>query len=171
MAELVEDPVMRQRYRLTREGDVLRNELWAEPGASVPEHFHPQVEERFEVLEGEFTFKVDGEKRRAGPGDRLVVEAGARHAFENTGQGVARFVADIEPALDMQGFFEDSAALSRAGMFARPGIPKGLRGLLASAEFAERYSKTTVMTFPPRAVQKILFPPLARLARRRSKSA
>jgi quercetin dioxygenase-like cupin family protein len=164
-AELVVDPVMRQRYRLWQEGDVLHNEVSAEPGAGVPEHFHPRIEERFEVLEGEFTFTVDGEERMAGPGDRLVVEAGARHRFENSGRGVGRLVAEIEPALDMREFFEESAALARAGVFARPGLPKP-RGLPAAADFALRYRDTTVMTFPPRLLQRLLFPPLARLCRR-----
>jgi quercetin dioxygenase-like cupin family protein len=170
-AEVIEDPVMRQRYRLSREGDVLRLELWADPGARVPEHMHPQIEERFEVREGEFVFKVGGQKRRAGPGERLVVEAGVRHAFENPGPRVAHFVTEIEPALDMQDFFEESAALARAGMFARPGIPRGIRGALAAAEFAERYRDTYRQTFPPRALQRILFPPLARLERRRRRRA
>ena len=134
----------------------------------MPEHLHPQIEERFEVLEGEFVFKVGGRKRRAGPGERLVAEPGVPHAFENAGQGVAHFVAEIEPALDMQELFEESAALAREGMFLRPGIPKGLRGLLAAAEFAERYRETYRQTFPPQAIQRILFPPLARLERRRS---
>ena len=165
-AEPIEDPVMRQRYRLSREGDVLRNELEAEPGAGVPEHFHPRIEERCEILAGDWRFWVDGEERRAGPGDRLTVPAGARHRFEHVGDGVGRFVAEIEPALDMEGFFEESAALSRAGMFARPGMPS-LRGLLPATEFAERYSETTVMTFPPRIVQRLFFGPLARLERSR----
>jgi quercetin dioxygenase-like cupin family protein len=166
-AQLVEDPVMRQRYRFSREGDVLRLELWADAGAGVPVHLHPQIEERFEVLEGQFTFRAGREKRHAGPGDRLVVEAGVPHAFKNTGPGIGRFVAEIEPALNMQEFLEDSAALARAGMFLRPGIPKGLRGLLAAAEFAERYGDIYQQTFPPPVLQRMLLPPLARLARRR----
>src|SRR5215210_3290649 len=113
-AEAIEDPVMRQRYRLTREGDVLRNELEAEPGAGVPEHLHPRIEERFEIVEGDWRFWVDGEEQRAGPGDRLVVPPGKRHRFRNVGQGVGRLVAEIEPALNMEGFFQESAALARA---------------------------------------------------------
>ena len=171
MAErVIEDPVMRQTYRLSQQGDVLRNELTAEPGSWVPEHFHPAVEERFEVLEGEFTFKVDGKKRRAVTGDRLVVAPGARHMFRNTGKGAGRFVAEIEPATSMPEFFEESAAMAREGLFMRPGIPKGLRGLLAAADFAERHREITVMTFPPQPVQRILFPRLARLARRRGRA-
>jgi quercetin dioxygenase-like cupin family protein len=162
---LVEDPVMRQRYRFSHEGDVLRLELWADPGARVPEHFHPQIEERFEVREGTFIFKVNGRKHPAGPGERLVVEAGTRHAFENAGPSVGHFVAEVRPALDVQALFEESAALARAGMFMRPGVPKGLRGLLAAAELAERYHDIYRQTFPPQVLQRILLPPVARIAR------
>lgn len=172
MAErLIEDPVLRQRYRLTREGDVLRLELWAEPGARAPAHFHPRLEERIEVQEGEFTFRLGREKKRLGPGERVVVEPGVRHSFANTGGGVARFTAEIEPALTMEEFFEGSAALARAGRFMRPGIPKGVRGLLEASEFAERHRETTVMAMPPPVLQPILLPPLARLARRRTRGA
>jgi quercetin dioxygenase-like cupin family protein len=168
-AELVEDPALRQRYRLTQEGDVLRNELWAEPGARVPDHYHPQIEERFEVVDGEFTFEVNGKKQRAVPGDRLVVPAGARHSFANTGSGVSHFVAEIEPALTMKQFFEDSAALGRAGKFRGPGVPKGLGGLLAGAELLDRYRDIMVVTSPPPSLQRILNPLLARIERRRQR--
>ena len=167
LADVIHDPVLGQRYRLTREGDVLRNELTADPGSEVPEHFHPHIEERFEILEGEWSFRVNGEDRRAGPGDGLLVPAGARHKFANVGSEVARLIAEIEPAMDMEGFFAESAELARAGMFGRPGVPKGLRGALAASEFAERYSDTTVMLFPPRPVQRLAFPLLARIERRR----
>ena len=170
-ADLVEDPVLRQRYRLTEEGNVLRVEVWADPGARAPDHFHPHIEERFEVLEGEVTFRVEGEKRKAGPGEQLVVAPGVRHGFQNDGDAVAYFAADVDPASNMKRFFEESAALSRAGRFLRPGIPKGIRGTLEASEFAERHSGDTVMSFPPRFVQRLLYPPLARLARRRSKRA
>lgn len=162
---------MRQRYRFSREGDVLRLQLWADPGAYVPEHLHPTIEERFHVREGEFTFKVDGRKHRAGPGERLAVAPGHRHSFKNTGEGVAHFEAEIEPALEMQALFEESVALAQAGTFMRPGIPKGLRGLLAATEFAERYSDIYRQTFPPAPIQRVLFPRLARLQHRRQEKA
>ena len=158
---------MRQRYRFERDGDVLRLGLWADPGARVPRHFHPPLEERFEVREGEFTFTVGRRKQRAGPGERLVVPPGVPHAFANTGPRVAHFVAEIEPAFEMQQLFEDSAALARAGMFLAPGIPKGVRGLLAAAEFADRYRDIYRQTFPP----PFLVAPFARLERRRRRRA
>ena len=162
----MEDPVLRMRYRLTREGNVLRNELWADPGAKTPVHLHPAIEERFEVLEGDFIFTAGGEKQRAGPGDRVVVPAGVRHAFENTGRGVGHFVCEIEPAGDMKAFFEESAALGRAGKYTPRGMPAP-GGVLDMVDFADRHLGDTVMAFPPAPVQRLLYPPLARLARRR----
>ena len=165
--QIVEDPVLRMRYLLTVEGNVLRNELWADPGAKTPLHFHPALEERFHILDGDFVFTAGKEKRRAGPGDRVVVPAGVRHAFENVGQEEAHFVCEIEPASDMKGFFEDSAALGRAGKYTPRGMPAP-GGVLDMVDFADRYMHTTVLTFPPPPVQRLVYPPLARLARRRS---
>jgi mannose-6-phosphate isomerase-like protein (cupin superfamily) len=166
--ELVEDPVLRQRYRFSRDADLLRVELWAEPGSRVPEHFHPALEERWEVLDGEVTFSVDGRSRRAGPGERLTAPAGVRHAFENTGGGVAHMIAEVDPALEMQEVLELGAALNRTGGFTRRGIPKNPRAALQGAEFLERYRDSVVFTsFPPPIVQRLLLYPLARLERRR----
>jgi hypothetical protein len=166
-SELVEDPILRQRYRFTREGDVLWVEIWADPGASAPEHFHPVQREDWELLEGEAEFRIDGRTRSASPGERLAVEPGVRHAFENVGQGVARLRARVEPALDLQEFLTEGAALNASGRFTRGGLPKGPRALLEGADFTERYRATIVLTSPPVAVQRLVVPPLARLARRR----
>jgi hypothetical protein len=73
IADLVEDPFFRQRYRFVRDGDALRVEIWTDPAGGVSaEHVHPRLEERYEVLESEVSFRVDGSVRRAGPGDRPV---------------------------------------------------------------------------------------------------
>ena len=62
---LIEDPVFRYRLRLSREGEVLRGELWVEPGGGTIERLHPPVEERFEVLDGELTYRADGSEHNA----------------------------------------------------------------------------------------------------------
>jgi mannose-6-phosphate isomerase-like protein (cupin superfamily) len=165
--ELVEDPVLRQRYRFSREGDILRLELWADPGASVPDHYHPSLEERWEVVAGEATFRVDGEERRALPGERLVVPPGVRHLFRNTGSAEARFRVEVEPAMEIEEFLVGAADLNRRGGFTKSGVPKTPAALLRGAAFSRRYRDTTVLAFPPPLVQRVLFPPLARLARER----
>lgn len=167
MAELIVDPVRRQRYRFSREGDLLRAEVWADPGGDVPAHAHPAQEERFEVLAGEIRFRVGGRTHRASPGDRVVAPAGVRHSFKNTGETEARLLVEVEPALALQGFLEEAAALARAGKYTRLGIPKGLRAALELAELVDRYREVTVMAFPPPVLQRITISPLARLQRRR----
>ncbi len=168
-AQRVTDPVLRCSYEFEWEGEVLIVNLWAEPGAATPEHLHPGIEERFEIIEGEFTFTADGAEQTAGPGDRVTVPAGVRHKFENRTTSEARFRCEIDPGKTMQGFFEDSSALARAGKYNAKGRPTGLGAVLDLADFAERYRDVTVTTSPPQVVQRLLVPPVAWLARRRDR--
>jgi mannose-6-phosphate isomerase-like protein (cupin superfamily) len=163
--DLVDDPLFHQRYGFSRDGALLRVEIWTEPGGGVlAEHVHPKLEERYEVLEGEVTFHVDRKPRRAGPGERLVVPAGVRHSFENTGDAIAHLVVEADPALELRESIEDGVRLGRAGMLTAGGKPRGLRGLIEAAALAHRYRETVVLSSPPRAMQRLLFPLLARFA-------
>ena len=92
-SDMIEDPVSRYRVRLSSEGgDVLTGEFWVEPGSGgKAEHYHPTVEERFRVLEGQITYRKDGRKHTADAGTEFTIPAGARHSFVNTGDGTAHF--------------------------------------------------------------------------------
>ena len=59
------------------------------PGRGPALHRH-RYEEVFVLREGEVTFTVEGEERKAGAGDRLTAAPGVRHSFENTGSTEAR---------------------------------------------------------------------------------
>jgi hypothetical protein len=74
---------------------------------------------------------------------------------------------EIDPAMGMEELFTESAALARAGMFWRAGIPSGVRGALAAAELADRHRDALIVSFPPHVLQRLLFPLLARIERRR----
>lgn len=167
----VEDPVFGQRYRFSREGDVLTVDLEVAAGKGVPDHLHPHLEERWQVLEGEVTFRAGGAARVPGPGEEVVVPAGVRHSFTNTGAGPALLRAEAEPALLLQEFLTESAQLNRAGKVTKRGIPTSLGAALEAADFVDRYFETTVLflppPFPPPAIQRVVLPPLARLHRRR----
>jgi quercetin dioxygenase-like cupin family protein len=169
MNDYIEDPVLRQRYRFSREGDVLRVDIWAEPGAGVPTHFHPSLTERWQVVEGEFLFRVGRKKQRPKPGaEPVVVEPGVRHSFKNEGSSVGHVRAEVDPAMEMEQVLTDAAALAKADRFTPRGIPKGIRGMLEVADFAMRYRDSNMLAFPPPWLQRALFAPLARLERRRT---
>jgi mannose-6-phosphate isomerase-like protein (cupin superfamily) len=169
----VEDPLFNYRLRFDRKGDVLIIEVRVDPEGGVNlSHFHPDTEERFDVREGEITFTADGETVVARAGDPpVIVPAGVRHTFKNTGTVEGHIVTEAEGGRldDLQAFLEEAAALSRAGKITKLGIPKP-GAVLEAADFADRYRDTVVLTartFPPPALQPLLLGPLARLRRRR----
>ena len=55
-------------------------------GSPPPKHFHPAQDERFEVLEGALTARVDGEERELESGDVLEIPRGAVHQMWNAGE-------------------------------------------------------------------------------------
>jgi mannose-6-phosphate isomerase-like protein (cupin superfamily) len=158
----VEDPLFRQQYRFSSDREVLRIDIRTEPGGGVlADHFHPKLEERYEVLEGEVTFQVDGEALVAGPGAKVVVAAGVRHSFQNTGSGSAHLEVEAEPALQLRESIEEGATLMRAEKFTATGKPRSRRAVVEAAALARRYRDTVVLSSPPPALQRLLFPLLA----------
>jgi quercetin dioxygenase-like cupin family protein len=172
---VVEDPVLRQRFSFQRTtdadgGDVLRIEAWVDPGGGVTPHIHPSMEERFEVLGGHPSFLAGRTWQTASAGEVVVVPAGVRHAYRNTGDEIAHMVCEARPPSTLQEFLEDTAALSRAGKITRHGIPKGPSAVLLGAVLAHHYRDMAVLLFPPMPppfLQRALFGPLARLGERR----
>lgn len=176
MGAIVEDPVFQHRlrfeYTTDEHGtDVVHCEMWIDPGGGVPAHVHPSMEERFTVLEGRAEFLAGRAWRGADAGETVVVPAGMRHAYRNRGAEVAHVLCVASPPdPQLEGFLTDAAALGRAGKLTKHGIPKGLDGLLQGAVMIHSYGDMVVMGFPPmppRPIQRLLIPPLARLAARR----
>jgi quercetin dioxygenase-like cupin family protein len=161
MTRLVEDPVLKQRYRFTREGDVLTVEAWVDPGGGVTPHVHPSMEEWFKVLDGEVEFLVGRRWQRL---EEVLVPAGTRHAYRNVSTEPAHMVTEVTPPMELEEFLTDVAALARAGRFTRRGLPTSLRAVPELAAVAQRYCETVVLETPLRP----LLPLLARLGSSRT---
>ena len=97
------------------EGLLVMESEWTRPGERAPEHVHPEMEERWEVLEGEAAFRIGGQERRAGPGEAVVAPAGVAHAAWNPTDGVVRLRIEMRPALRWREFVER--------LFAAGGVP------------------------------------------------
>jgi quercetin dioxygenase-like cupin family protein len=149
MSDIVVDPVRRQRYRFRRDGDDLFAEVETDPGGNVPEHVHPHQTESWEVLAGDVTFTIDGQRRRASAGDQVCAEAGHRHAFVNDGTTVAVLRVHVSPAGRMQEFLTEAARLATAGAFNQRGLPSSPGGALAVARLALRYRAEVEINSPP----------------------
>jgi hypothetical protein len=72
----------------------------------------------------------------------------------------------VTPAGRLEDFLTESARAARDGLYNARNMPTGFRGATWLADFALRFRDETVMTSPPPALQRLLLPPLARLARR-----
>jgi quercetin dioxygenase-like cupin family protein len=167
MSEEIHDPVMGYRITCRREGENLIIDTRVEPGGGPPPHVHPNGEERFSVQEGKVEFLVGRRKVLAEPGDELVVPPGTRHAFKNVGDSDAVFRAELipEPTGTGQGFFEETAAAAKQGMYTKRGIPTGPRAALHLLAILERYQEFAVITNPPPILQRLLFPLARRFGR------
>jgi quercetin dioxygenase-like cupin family protein len=161
----VHDPIHHASYAFEREGENLWVHCWFEPGAHLPEHFHPTLEERWEVLDGTIQLKLDGHWRwltvEDGP---VLVASGVRHEVRGLSGRSARARAEVLPAGHLEEFLTDAARAAREGVFTARGLPTSLRNAVWIAAFAQRHRHETVMTSPPPALQRIVLPLLARFA-------
>lgn len=164
-----DDPVRRQRitFRDQSEEEIVTAEVRVEPGGDVPPHLHPRHDERFEVVEGDVRFTVGRRRMRASAGEHLVVPAGTRHAFKNTGSTPATLRVEVEAGMELEPFLADAAGLARAGAYTRLGLPTSFDALLKLSVMVWHYRETTLLLNPPPALQPLLIRPLARLGERR----
>lgn len=164
----VRDPLHRTAYAFEREGANAWVYTWMDPGGHLPEHFHPATEERWASIDGTVRVKLNGSWRdltaAAGP---AIVAAGDRHELRNDSGRQVYLRCEVIPGGRLEEFLTESSWAAQQGYFTAHNLPRSLRGALWAAEFAERFMDETVMCSPPPAVQRLILPPLARLARRR----
>jgi quercetin dioxygenase-like cupin family protein len=173
--QLVQDPGFKQRFSFRRfadedGGDVLEVSIWVDPGGGVQSpHNHPGMEERFTVQSGRVEFLAGRKWKAAGPGETVVVPPGKRHAYRNRSDEPAHFICHARPPSTLQEFLEDVAAMTRAGKLARNGMPKSFDALVQAAVMIHRNWDMVELGFPlpPRPIQRLLLPPLARIGERR----
>jgi quercetin dioxygenase-like cupin family protein len=166
--DIIENPVTGERlvFKTTAaetEGTSVRFECFVQPSGSVAAaHVHPSQHERFQIIEGSVTFKLDGQELVANPGDCIRVPPGMKHQFWNAGDTEARFACEVSPALGFEPLLETMFALANDGKTNRKGMPNPLRlAVIARAHF-----DTVRLPFPPAWMQRIglaLGAPLGRL--------
>jgi quercetin dioxygenase-like cupin family protein len=86
-------------------GELLELELvWSRPGQRAPAHVHPEMEERYEVLEGTAAFRIGDEERTARAGDVVTVPPGTTHLAWNPTDVRVRLKVEFRPALRWEEF-------------------------------------------------------------------
>jgi quercetin dioxygenase-like cupin family protein len=88
------------------------DDFWGQPGHRAPEHVHPGMQERWEILAGTARFRVGGVERTAGQGEVVVAPAGVPHLAWNPATEPVHLRIQIRPALRWEQFVERLFALS-----------------------------------------------------------
>lgn len=169
VGEVWENPVTRERATIlelpwTNPEGRATAELTALVGARVVgEHRHPALVERFTVLGGELTLKLDGQTSVLREGESAVVEAGVWHDWWNAGDRDALARVEITPGERFAHMIETLFGLARLGHVNAKGMPSPLQLALLAREFEDVF----VLRSPPPALQPVLFGALAPIARLR----
>lgn len=93
-------------------------EQWCEPGLGAPLHLHA-VEEILTVLEGEAEIVVESVRHAATAGQSVVIPAGLKHGFTNTGTGTLRVQAILASPV-FEAAYDDARETPRRWL---PGKP------------------------------------------------
>src|SRR3954467_600483 len=73
--------------------------VWPRPGQRAPAHVHPEMEERYRVLEGTAAFRIGDEELTANRGEVVTVPPGTTHLAWNPTEGEVRLKVEFRPAL------------------------------------------------------------------------
>jgi quercetin dioxygenase-like cupin family protein len=168
VGEVVENPVTGERAKILElphtnpEGRAVA-EMTALVGARVVgEHRHPALVERFTVLEGELTLKLDGQTSVLREGETCVIEPCVWHDWWNASkERAARARVEVTPGERFAHMIETLFGLARLGHTNAKGLPHPLQLALTAREFSD----VIVFRSPPAAVQRAIFGALAPIAR------
>jgi mannose-6-phosphate isomerase-like protein (cupin superfamily) len=76
-------------------------------------HLHHEQEEWFYVVEGVYVIEVGEERYELGTGDSVLAPRKVAHVWAHVGEGTGRLIAALQPAGEIEAFFEDLGKLSR----------------------------------------------------------
>ena len=162
----IESPTTRLVFKQTAsdtDGELLQFEQFIRANnPEVPEHIHPDQEEKFVVLSGRMGVRASGNEQVLGPGEEILVPPGTPHTFWNAGEEELHHTVELRPAMNMESFFETVFGLQRDCKFPLEGEkrpPNPFQGALIVTEY-ENY-----LAGFPILLQKLFFPPLASLGR------
>lgn len=149
---LTGETVTFQRTAADSGGEVVIADVSLAPGGfAAGPHVHPNQTETFRILAGTVGFRVGRERRVAVADETVIVNPGTAHEFWNAGDGEARFLCEVRPALGFERLLETMFALARDGKTNRRGVPHPLR----LAAIADHHHRDVQLPVVPSLVQRV----------------
>jgi quercetin dioxygenase-like cupin family protein len=173
VGDTIEHPLTGERLTFVETGGgVLKLRIEMVAGGSLPRpHVHPVAEERFEVTAGRIQMVTGGIIRIAEPGEAVVMPCGAAHVWGNPFDEPAAVDVALDPALDMETFFETWFGLANDGKLdLRTQLPSFLQMALLAHDFRREITVPGLTGVVTRNMGRVLAP-LARARGYRSRYA
>jgi nucleoside-diphosphate-sugar epimerase/mannose-6-phosphate isomerase-like protein (cupin superfamily) len=117
----------------------------------APRHVHRKQTESFTVVSGRLGIEVDGVVCEIGAGESRSVPPGTAHTFWNAGDEPCMHEVTLEPALDMEHFFEGVVTLEALHRLPPHGRPDLLRIALLFGKH------DNLVAGVPRVVQRLVY--------------
>jgi quercetin dioxygenase-like cupin family protein len=118
-----------------------------------PMHIHPRQESAAKIISGKLHFLVYGKERIVGPGETIVIPAGAPHCFWNEDEVEAHSIQQFTPALHIDEFFESFFALANDNKLSDKGMPPFLQLPLMGLKHRDEIRVTS----PPWVIQLLTY--------------
>ncbi len=98
---------MKERFQVTELNDQICEFIWTiHPGGGVPEHYHEESDEHFQIIEGALSFRVNNQTIVLGPGEEILVPKRALHSISNKSGADAKAMVTFRPVADQGKFFQ-----------------------------------------------------------------
>lgn len=125
-----------------------------------PLHYHPYQDEKFIIISGQLTVRLNGEIKIFAAGDQFHIPKKMVHAMWNESASPAVVNWQISPALKTEMFFENTFGLANDGRTNEKGMPN----ILQVSLLVNKYDDFFRLSKPPFLIQKIVFSILAPVA-------
>jgi quercetin dioxygenase-like cupin family protein len=131
------------------------------PGGIKPAmHIHLTQNEHFEVLSGTYTYEMNGEKKKVGPGETLYLPKGIAHTHYNDESTDCVVIQTVTPALDFEDILARLIELNNTGK-----IKNGEPPLLEVMVWLQKYKAKTYLAGVPVGIQNAMSTLLAPIGR------
>lgn len=142
------------------DGELLEVDAYYRPQSTMPpRHYHPQQEEEFTVVRGEFRVLLGDELHTYHRGDTFRVPAGISHSMHNVADHKGHLVWRVRPALNSEGLLAVTWKMERD----RQSMSLGLREILHLAVILQAYREELRLSSGGQRLLLQLAAPLARL--------
>ena len=129
-------------------------------GPLVPNHFHVNQDETFEVIAGTLTIWLDGKKETLTTGEKVTLPKNKPHNHYNNDDVAVTYIHTVTPALDFDYFIENLIGLAADGK-----TKNGKYGLVQQLVSLKYVDSKSYLADIPIAVQKTLMNVVAPIGR------